>query len=53
MIPDTDVRKGWWINASLESPLLDHMDWDGVTGSAISSLRRFPMSSVPSSPIPT
>ena len=24
MIPDTDVRKGWWINASLESPLLDH-----------------------------
>ena len=38
MIPDTDVRKGWWINASLESPLLDHMDWDGVTGSAISSL---------------
>ena len=38
MIPDSDVRKGWWINASLDSTLLDHMDWDGVTGSAISSL---------------
>ena len=38
MIPETDVRKGWWIDTNLSSPLLDHMDWDGVTGSAISSL---------------
>lgn len=37
-IPDTDVRKGWWINSSLESPLLDKMTWNGVSGAAISSL---------------
>lgn len=37
-IPDTDVRKGWWIDSNLESPLLDKMTWSGVTGSAISAL---------------
>ena len=37
-IPDTDVRKGWWINSSLESPLLDKMTWNGVSGAAISAL---------------
>lgn len=38
MIPETDVRKGWWIDTNLSSPLLDHMEWNGLTGSAISSL---------------
>ena len=38
MIPETDVRKGWWIDANLSSPLLNKMTWNGVTGSAISSL---------------
>ena len=37
-IPATDVRKGWWVDSSLESPLLDKMNWNGATGSAISSL---------------
>lgn len=38
LIPETDVRKGWWIDTNLASPLLDHMEWEGATGSAISSL---------------
>ena len=28
-IPDTDVRKGWWVNEELYSPLLDGLTWDG------------------------
>lgn len=38
-IPDTDVRKGWWVNEDLHSPLLDAVDWDGVTGDAICGLQ--------------
>ncbi|MBR3455601.1 MAG: RagB/SusD family nutrient uptake outer membrane protein [Bacteroidaceae bacterium] len=38
-IPDTDVRKGWWVDENLHSPLLDAVDWDGVTGDAISTLQ--------------
>ena len=37
-IPDTDVRKGWWVNASLESPLLDYVTWNGVSGNEVASL---------------
>ena len=37
-IPDTDVRKGWWVNADLESPLLETIFWNGVSGTAISTL---------------
>ena len=34
-IPETDVRKGWWVNADLYSPLLDGLTWDaGDAGSA-------------------
>ena len=30
-IPSTDVRKGWWVNDYLESPLIDNMVWrDGT-----------------------
>lgn len=28
-IPDTDVRKGWWVNEDLYSPLLEGLTWDG------------------------
>lgn len=28
-IPDSDVRKGWWVNEELYSPLLDGLTWDG------------------------
>ena len=37
-IPDTDVRKGWWVTASLESPLLDGVTWDGASGNDVASL---------------
>ena len=37
-IPDTDVRKGWWVNASLESPLLENVTWNGVSGNAVATL---------------
>lgn len=37
-ISDTDVRKGWWVDADLHSPLLSTITWDGVTGDAISTL---------------
>lgn len=34
-IPDTDVRKGWWVNEDLYSPLLDGLQWDKFEGQAI------------------
>ncbi len=37
-IPSSDVRKGWWVNASLESPLLEKVTWDGVSGNDIAGL---------------
>lgn len=37
-IPSTDVRKGWWVDENLHSPLLSTVTWDGVTGDAISTL---------------
>ncbi|MDE6012185.1 MAG: RagB/SusD family nutrient uptake outer membrane protein, partial [Prevotella sp.] len=37
-IPATDVRKGWWVDASLHSPLLSTINWGGVTGDEISTL---------------
>ena len=34
-ISDTDVRKGWWLNENLESPLLNGLTWNaGDQGSA-------------------
>ena len=34
-IPATDVRKGWWLDENLYSPLLDGLTWDaGESGSA-------------------
>ena len=37
-IPATDVRKGWWVNSSLESPLLENVNWNGVSGNSVASL---------------
>ena len=37
-ISDTDVRKGWWLDENLHSPLLSTISWDGVTGDAIAPL---------------
>ena len=37
-IPSTDVRKQWWIDENLYSPLLDKTSWNGVTGVEISTL---------------
>lgn len=37
-IPDTDVRKGWWVDENLHSPLLEHVTWDGVTGDEVAAL---------------
>ena len=30
-IPDTDVRKGWWVDEDLYSPLIEGMTWPGCT----------------------
>lgn len=37
-IPESDVRKGWWVDASLKSPLLEHVTWNGVSGDAVAGL---------------
>lgn len=37
-ISDTDVRKGWWVDENLHSPLLSGISWNGVSGDAISTL---------------
>lgn len=37
-IPSTDVRKGWWVDDSLQSPLLESVTWDGVSGNAVAAL---------------
>lgn len=38
-IPATDVRKGWWLDENLHSPLLEYCVWDGAMGDDIPSLR--------------
>ena len=37
-IPDSDVRKGWWVDESLKSPLLESVTWNGVSGSDVAAL---------------
>lgn len=34
-ISDTDVRKGWWVDANLNSPLLDGLKWDYPGGTFV------------------
>ncbi len=38
VIDSKDVRKGWWVNDELESPLLEHVTWNGVSGNAVAEL---------------
>lgn len=37
-IPETDIRKGWWVDENLESPLLATVTWNGVSGNAVAPL---------------
>lgn len=37
LIPSTDVRKGWWVNENLTSPLLNRLVWDDLKGQEIAS----------------
>ena len=37
LIPETDVRKGWWVNENLESPLLEGLNWGKLSGQEIAS----------------
>ena len=37
-IPSTDVRKGWWVDEDLYSPLLDKVSWEGKSGKDLSNL---------------
>lgn len=37
-IPSTDIRKGWWVDANLQSPNLATVTWNGVTGNAVAPL---------------
>ncbi len=37
-ISSTDVRKGWWVDENLHSPLLENITWDGVSGDDIGPL---------------
>ena len=38
-IPATDVRKGWWVDEQLKSPILDKLDWPGYEGQPIGPLQ--------------
>lgn len=35
LIPETDIRKGWWIDESYYSPILDNIIYNGVSGMSI------------------
>ena len=37
-IPETDVRKGWWVDKNLHSANLKNVSWGGATGDAVASL---------------
>ena len=38
-IPDTDVRKGWWVDKNLHSPLLANVSWGSATGDDVATLK--------------
>ena len=48
-IPATDVRKGWWVDENLESPLINDLTWPGQPGnrSVLWSLPNKNKSSIP------
>lgn len=37
-IPDTDVRKGWWVDENLTSPLLETVTWGDAKGNDVATL---------------
>ena len=37
-IPATDVRKGWWVDENLHSPLLEAISWNGASGDDLAKL---------------
>ena len=37
-IPETDVRKGWWVDEDLSSPLLADISWNGAVGNEVPGL---------------
>jgi hypothetical protein len=37
-IPATDVRKGWWVDENLHSPLLESISWNGASGDDLAKL---------------
>ena len=37
-IPDTDIRKTWWLDENLQSPMLDDLTWGDAKGQEISLL---------------
>ncbi len=36
-IPESDVRKNWWVNEELYSPLLDNLTWGNLKGQQIAT----------------
>ena len=38
-IPATDVRKGWWVDENLYSPLLENVSWNGASGVDLAKLQ--------------
>jgi hypothetical protein len=38
IIPDTDVRKGWWVDGDLHSDNLASVTWAGVSGDRVATL---------------
>ena len=37
MIPETDIRKAWWVDENLYSPMLEGLEWDGLEGQDIAT----------------
>jgi len=37
-IPSTDVRKGWWVDTDLKSPVIDNLRWPGYPDQPIGPL---------------
>lgn len=37
-IPSSDVRKGWWVDEDLYSPLIEDVSWGGAKGQAMANL---------------
>lgn len=38
-IPASDVRKGWWVDENLESPLIAGLEWPGYPGVSVAKLQ--------------